>query len=62
MQVTVTTNAAHGLIPGQTIAFNNCTFYNNGAKYTPSTDTWSARKRAFERRNCNDCHTILGFG
>ncbi len=21
-----------------------------------------AGKRAFERRNCNDCHTILGFG
>jgi nitric oxide reductase subunit C len=29
-------------------------------------DTLDARvvagKRAFERRNCNDCHTILGFG
>jgi nitric oxide reductase subunit C len=21
-----------------------------------------AGKRAFERHNCNDCHTILGFG
>src|SRR5512134_3620745 len=25
-------------------------------------DTVVAGKRAFERRNCNDCHTILGFG
>ncbi len=25
-------------------------------------DSVVAGKRAFERRNCNDCHTILGFG
>jgi nitric oxide reductase subunit C len=26
------------------------------------SDTVVAGKKAFERRNCNDCHTILGFG
>jgi nitric oxide reductase subunit C len=26
------------------------------------TEQVVAGKRAFERHNCNDCHTILGFG
>jgi len=26
------------------------------------SDTVIAGKKAFEKRNCNDCHTILGFG